>query len=181
MCLVPFYVVANLDFSSANYMTSEGSSSVQVTITNSIRLSEVVVNVYLNTINTGSARGMFSVFYVIKQQEQLLISAYLYSYCPSIWIDYCYTTLCNLWPAAPNDFSAVTLQLLTFQAGIVSDINFSIPIVDDDTVEEDETFTVMLALASNEGHLGDKVALGASSQAVVTIMDNDSELAKAIQ
>ena len=84
MCLVPFYVVANLDFSSTNYMTSEGSSSVQVTITNSIRLSEVAVNVYLNTINTGSARGMFSVFYVIKQQEQLLISAYLYSYCPPI-------------------------------------------------------------------------------------------------
>ena len=63
----------------------------------------------------------------------------------------------------------------------MSEINFSIPIVDDDTVEEDETFTVMLALASNEGHLGDKVALGASSQAVVTIMDNDIELAKAIQ
>ena len=69
MCLVPFYVVANLDFSSASYMTSEGSSSVQVTITNSIRLSEVAVNVYLNTINTGSARGMFSVFYVINNKN----------------------------------------------------------------------------------------------------------------
>ena len=46
-----------LDLLSANYMTSEGSSSVQITITNSLRLSEVVVNVYLNTLYTGSARG----------------------------------------------------------------------------------------------------------------------------
>ena len=59
---MPFFVVVTLDLTSANYITSEGSSFAQVTITNSIRLSEVAVNVYLNTINTGSARGMFSVF-----------------------------------------------------------------------------------------------------------------------
>ena len=75
----------------------------------------------------------------------------------------------------------MTLQLLTFQAGIVSDIHFSIPIVDDDTVEEDETFTVMLALASNDDRLGNRVALGAISQAVVTIKDNDRELAKVVR
>ena len=81
-------------------------------------------------------------------------------------------------PAAPNDFSAVTSQLLTFQAGIVSDINFSIPIVDDGTVEEDEIFTVMLALDSSDDRLRNRVALGAINQSVVIIMDNDRELAK---
>ena len=49
-----------LDLSSANYMTSEGSSSVAVTIMNSIIFSDVAVNVYLNTINTGSAKGSIS-------------------------------------------------------------------------------------------------------------------------
>ena len=63
----------------------------------------------------------------------------------------------------------------------MSDIHFSIPIVDDDTVEEDETFTVMLALASNDDRLGNRVALGAISQAVVTIKDNDRELAKVVR
>ena len=72
----------------------------------------------------------------------------------------------------------MTLQLLTFQAGIVRDINFSIPIVDDDTVEADETFTVMLALASSDDRLGNRVVLGAIKESVLTIMDNDSELAK---
>ena len=43
-------------------MTSEGSSSVQVTITNSINFSELAVNVYLNTINSGSAKGSISIY-----------------------------------------------------------------------------------------------------------------------
>ena len=75
----------------------------------------------------------------------------------------------------------MTSQLLTFPAGIINDINFSIPIVDDDTVEADETFTVMLALASNNSNVEDRVAIGAISQAVVTIMDNDSKLAQIVQ
>ena len=75
----------------------------------------------------------------------------------------------------------MTSQLLTFCAGSVSDINFSIPIVDDDIVEANETFTVMLALDSSDDRLGNRVALGAINQSVVTIMDNDSELAKVVQ
>ena len=76
---------------------------------------------------------------------------------------------------APADFSSVNSELLVFPAGSVGDVVFRVPIVEDIMVEDMETFTVGLEVAPNDG-LEDRIVIGTSSPAVVTIIDNNSKI-----
>ena len=60
---------------------------------------------------------------------------------------------------------------ITFSAGIIQE-SFSISIIDDNILEETETFQ----LSINASALPINVTSGSTDQAVVTILDNDSEL-----
>ena len=68
---------------------------------------------------------------------------------------------------ADEDYDAATAETLTFQDGETSK-DISVRIIDDDIVEEDETFSVALSSPTGGATLSDPV------RATVTIEDNDS-------
>ena len=68
---------------------------------------------------------------------------------------------------APGDYTAVVSQTVSFAAGDTASKTVNIPIIDDTTVEANET--VNLALTSPTGG----ATLGSPSTAVLTITDND--------
>lgn len=77
---------------------------------------------------------------------------------------------------APDDYSTLTASLLTFTANSGDgSITYTLPIVNDNLAEGDETFTVILALPSsiNTCQDGGGITIGGISQAVVTILDDD--------
>jgi len=62
------------------------------------------------------------------------------------------------------DFGPSTV---TFPAGVTS-ISFDVPIIDDNILEDDETFNIILSTS-----LSDRISIGTPSQAIITIQGND--------
>ena len=66
-----------------------------------------------------------------------------------------------------QDYNAVQ-ENVTFSVGI-SSVSFSVPIIDDQVLEQNEMFIVRISMLPNNAIFGE------SSQATVTIMDDDSK------
>ena len=69
---------------------------------------------------------------------------------------------------AGSDYNDPVVTTVTFASGVTS-ATYPVPIVDDSTIEDTETFTASLSTTESNVNIGDGTA-------TVTILDDDSEL-----
>ncbi len=76
---------------------------------------------------------------------------------------------------APGDYASLSSQLLTFPALSSDDITYRLLIVDDSTVEANETFLVVLSLSSIEDYQGTVMTDPTMFLTTITITNDDSK------